>query len=117
MYDKNEDVLMAHRHSIEKAIKAGVRVVMGTDAGTPFNNFDDGSTKELEKMTSLGLTSRDALLAATSNAAKVLRIDDHVGKIAPDFMADFIILNENPLANIKVLQYPKTVYKFGKLIN
>ncbi|XZO08145.1 amidohydrolase family protein [Weissella paramesenteroides] len=117
MYDKNEDVLIAHRHSIAKAIKAGVRVVMGTDAGTPFNNFDDGSTKELEKMTSLGLTSGDALLAATSSAAKALRIDDHVGKIAPGFMADFIVLDENPLANIKVLQYPKTVYKFGKLNN
>ena len=68
-------------------------------------------------MTSLGLTSGDALLAATSSAAKALRIDDHVGKIAPGFMADFIVLDENPLANIKVLQYPKTVYKFGKLIN
>lgn len=117
MYDKNEDVLLAHRQSIAKAIEAGVEIVMGTDAGTPFNNFSDGSTKELEKMTALGLTPQDAILAATRNAAKVLRIDDHVGEIAPDFMADFIVLNEDPLANIKALQGPKSVYKSGKLIN
>ncbi|APS41506.1 Aryldialkylphosphatase related protein [Weissella jogaejeotgali] len=117
MYDKNEDVLLAHRQSIAKAIEAGVEIVMGTDGGTPFNNFSDGSTKELEKMTALGLTPQDAILAATSNAAKVLRIDDHVGKIAPEFMADFIVLNEDPLENIKALQGPKSVYKSGKLTN
>lgn len=117
MYQKNKAVIASHQQSIARAISAGVRLVMGTDAGTPFNDFRHGSTQELAYMVAAGQTPAEALLSATQNAAELLRVADKVGSITVGKQADFIIVTANPLTDITVLTGQKTVYRKGQAVN
>lgn len=113
MVQKSLDIEKAHFESIGKAAKAGIKLAMGTDSGTAMNNFDTHSTFEMELMTRTGATNLQTLQAATINAAKLLKIDNQVGSIEDGKLADFIILDHNPLEDIKALQEQKIVYKKG----
>ena len=117
MYQKNKAAIASHQQSIARAILAGVRLVMGTDAGTPFNDFRHGSTQELAYMVAAGQTPAEALLSATQNAAELLRVADKVGSITVGKQADFIIVTANPLTDITVLTGQKTVYRKGQAVN
>jgi imidazolonepropionase-like amidohydrolase len=116
MLAKNAAVTAAHFQSIQRAIKAGIRLVMGTDAGTPFNDFRTGSTQELICMVQAGQTPAQALMSATHYAAELLRVSAKVGRVAPGKLADFIIVDQNPLDDIAVLTGPKAVYKRGQSV-
>lgn len=116
MVKKSQDVAAAHIVSIGKAAKAGIKLVLGTDAGTPFNDFENGAAFELELMVNAGVTPLQALQAASVNAADLLRISDHAGSIETGKLADFLILENDPLADIKAVQEDKIVYKKGKKV-
>jgi len=95
------------------AIPAGVKLSFGTDAGTPFNKFSD-IPKELELLTDVGATNAEALLSATKNSSHLLGIDDDYGSIQEGKVADFLVLDADPLADVKaVQQLDKSVYKKG----
>jgi len=116
MVRKSLELSEAHSQSIGNAAKAGVPLAMGTDSGTAFNNFDKNSSIELELMVNAGVTNLQALQAATINAASLLQIENQAGTIEVDKLADFIVLDENPLENIKALQSEKAVYKKGRQV-
>ncbi len=113
MVKKSLEIEAAHFESIGKAAKAGVKLALGTDSGTAMNNFDTHSTFEMELMTRTGATNLQTLQAATINAAELLNISEDTGSIEEGKLADFIVLDHNPLEDIKVLQGEKTVYKKG----
>lgn len=113
MVQKSLELSEAHSQSIGKAAQAGVPIAMGTDSGTAFNNFDQNSSIELELMVNAGVTNLQVLQAATINAAKLLQIDQKAGTIEVGKLADFIVLDEDPLKDIKVMQKEKTVFKKG----
>lgn len=95
------------------AIPAGVKLSFGTDAGTPFNRFSD-IPKELELLTDVGATNEEALLSATQNSSHLLGIDDKYGSLEVGKIADFLVLDEDPIADIKAVQQTdKAVYKKG----
>lgn len=83
---------------------AGVMLAMGTDTG-PFGRFQGYfELMELELMVRAGLTPRQALAAATRDAARCMRIDGEVGTLEPGKWADFLVLDASPLddlANIR----------------
>ncbi|AYU55871.1 metal-dependent hydrolase family protein [Staphylococcus debuckii] len=116
MVEKSISIEKAHFESIGKAAKAGVKLAMGTDSGTAMNNFNENSSFELELMVRAGATPLQAVQSATKNAAELLKIDDMVGSIEENKLADFIVIEENPLEDITTLQKEKEVYKKGKLI-
>lgn len=116
MVRKSLELSEAHSQSIGNAAQAGVPLAMGTDSGTAFNNFDQNSSIEMELMVNAGVTNLQALQAATINAANLLQIEKQTGTIEADKLADFIILDDNPLENIKALQAKKSVYKKGKKV-
>jgi len=89
--------------SCAKAYKAGVSVVLGTDAGTPFNRHGDNAYELLELLAS-GLSAHEAIVAATGDAARALKIGDVTGTIETGKQADLLILKQNPLQNIAMLQ-------------
>ncbi len=64
-------------------------------------------------MVNAGVTNLQVLQAATINAAKLLQIDQKAGTIEVGKLADFIVLDEDPLKDIKVMQKEKTVFKKG----
>lgn len=103
--------------SFIKAFKAGVQVVMGSDAGMPFV-YHGGNAMELEAMVEAGLTADEAIQSTTSKAASVLNLPTKgLLKVGND--ADLIIVNENPLVDISVLRKPEVflvVMKEGDII-
>ncbi len=84
-----------------KACKeAGVPIVAGTDAGTSGVVPGFALHDELALLVKAGLTNEEALASATLLPAQWLGIDKIVGTIEPDKLADFVLLEENPLDNI-----------------
>jgi len=105
----------AHIKSFENAVKAGIKIVMGTDAGTPFN-FHKNSWYEFKLMSEHGFTPFEALQAGTIRAAEMLKMDDQYGSIAVGKKADLVVVAENPLENIETLSKVLAVYKHGKKV-
>lgn len=88
--------------TFRRASQAGVRLVLGTDAGTPYNRHGDNAN-ELEMMVKLGLTPADALMAGTRNSAELLDRADRIGSIEPDKLADMVLVDGDVLADITQL--------------
>ena len=106
----------AHYAGLEKAYKAGVKIVCGTDTGTPFNCHGDGA-EELEMYTKLCMSPMEAIKTATSMAAQALRQPD-IGVLAAGKTADVLVVKGDVLANIALLQNTAdlTIIHNGKLV-
>lgn len=115
-YKKAKDMLEIHKNSFQAAYKAGVKIAMGTDAGTPYNGHDM-AWYELKMMVDYGMSPMESIITATKNAADLLDIDDNYGSLEVDKYADFLVLNENPLENIEAFKDIYSVYKKGELVN
>ena len=99
---------IAHAHD------RGVAITLGTDAGTPFNDFSM-TPVELQLMVKIGFSDYDALMTSCQNSAKLLKIDNEYGTLEPDKYADFLVLDNNPLESVKAVQQEdKAVYKKGQ---
>ncbi|CAD2076148.1 metal-dependent hydrolase family protein [Phocicoccus pinnipedialis] len=97
---KSKEVLQDHIDSFKKAYKAGVKIAMGTDAGV----FKHGTNlRELELMVQHGMTPMDAIVASTKVAAECMQLDN-VGQIKEGYLADFILVDKNPLEDIAILK-------------
>lgn len=93
--------LVVAQRNLKKAADAGVTVVMGTDAG-PFPERFQGHFEHLEitMMVEAGLSPAQVLRSATADAARVLGMKD-AGRLAPGAWADFVVLERNPLEDIR----------------
>jgi imidazolonepropionase-like amidohydrolase len=100
---KTEGIAGTHFDSAKKAYRARLPIAMGTDAGTPFNMHGE-NMKELELMHGLGMTTMEAIVAATSRAALMLGIEGEVGAMEAGKLADLIVVEGDPLRDIRVLQ-------------
>lgn len=99
----------------EIAVKKGVKMAAGTDAGTPFNPPTKYSL-ELSLYIKHGMTPMDALVCATRNSAQLLRIDDFVGTLENGKLADLILIDGNPLEDIWDLKKICHTYRSGELV-
>ena len=103
--------------SLERAKKAGVKVCLGTDAG--FWMYHGENALELEEFVRAGYTPMEAIKAATILGAENLDIANITGSISVGKYADLILVDGNPLEDIKILQKPNNivqVYKEGRPI-
>ena len=82
---------------------AGGRVTAGSDSGFIYGLYGFGYIRELELLQEAGFHPLEVVQAATLNGAQLLGIEDETGSIQIGKKADLIIVNENPLANFKVL--------------
>jgi imidazolonepropionase-like amidohydrolase len=102
-----------HEQSFRKALKAGVKIVFGTDmGGIPWT---ESIAQEFPRMVDLGMQPMDAIQSATSRAATMLEMDGKIGMITPGAFADIIAVNGDPLRDIKVLENVQFVMKDGKV--
>ena len=101
--DKAKSMTKRHAVSFKKALRDGIQIAMGTDAGTPFN-FHGENAQELERMVAFGMSPMQAILASTSAAARLIGIQDQVGTIEKGKLADLLLFKGNPLRRIDLLR-------------
>src|ERR1051326_7989150 len=94
-------------------IAAGARIVLGTDTGIqPGHTFGSGEHVEMARWVQLGLTPLQGITAATRRPAELLGLKD-MGTLAVGKRADFIVLDANPLENIRNTRKISSVYLDG----
>ena len=87
--------------SFQMALKAGVKMALGTDLGS----FGHGQNAlELEYLVEAGMTPMQAIVAGTKMGAICMGLGDQVGMIKPGMLADLLIVDGDPLADIRILQ-------------
>src|SRR6266516_1010801 len=102
-----------HGVSLQKAVKAGVKIVFGTDMGGIL--WTEPMAQEFPRMTEFGMSPMDTIRSATSRAAEMLDMGGQIGVIAPGAYADIIAVNVDPLRDIKMLGDVTFVMKDGKV--
>ncbi len=106
-----------HLQSIKNAVKAGVRILNGTDI--PPGDWNDGAIaaiRETEFMMDAGLNSLDALRASTIYPAKLCNVGDKIGLLKPGYCADLIATSQNPLKEIRAMRKIHFVVKDGEVV-
>ena len=107
---KNLETTEIQRQAFSKAVKAGVPIVYGTDAGV----FPHGlNARQFPIMVARGMTPMQAIESATHVAARFMGWSGEVGTIEADKMGDLIAVRGDPLADIKLLQSVEVVVKGG----
>lgn len=116
--EKAQSAIESQRATCRKAWQAGVRIAMGTDAGTPYNRHGENA-QELAAMVDVGMSPMEAIVASTLKGAQLLGLDDRLGTIESGKAADLLIVESDPLADISILRDPKRishVFKAGTLM-
>ena len=108
--DKERTVGRLQRENFRKAVKAGVKMAFGTDAGV-YPHGDNA--RQFFYMVKFGMTPAQAIRAATSSAADLIGRAQSVGTIEPGKFADIIAVNTDPLADVRALEHVDFVMKGG----
>ena len=103
----------AHEVSFKKALKAGVKIVFGTDmGGIPWT---EPIAQEFSRMVDFGMLPIDAIQSATWRAAVMLDMEGKIGVVAPGAYADIVAVSGDPLHDIKALESVQFVMKDGQV--
>jgi imidazolonepropionase-like amidohydrolase len=108
------DYIARNLEAARRAVKAGVKLGMGSDA--VYSMFGQ-NTRELEWFVKAGMTPAQAIAAATTTGASLLGKADTLGRLAPGFTADVIAIEGRPLENIRdVITGVRWVMKDGAIV-
>jgi len=111
--DFSRRIVARHKQSFQAAMKAGVKIVFGTDVGA----FPHGtSAREFHYMVDYGMSPIEAVRSATVRAAELLRMDGRIGVIKAGAFADLIAVEGDPLRDITTLERVKWVMKGGEVV-
>lgn len=110
---KNRETTDIQRQNFAKAVKAGVRIGFGTDAGI-YPHGDNA--KQFPYMVKYGMTPLDAIRAATTSAAASLGRSQELGSVSPGKFGDMIAIDGDPLADITRMMNVVGVIKEGELV-
>jgi imidazolonepropionase-like amidohydrolase len=110
MLDKEKLVTQSQREGFRKAVKAGVKIAFGTDAGVYPHGWN---ARQFKWMVKYGMTTMQAIQAATTNAADLIGLKNKIGSVSPGKYADLIAVEGNPLDDVSALENVKFVMKAG----
>jgi imidazolonepropionase-like amidohydrolase len=97
--------------------EGGVTIGAGTDAGVTGTHHGWATLRELELLVAGGLTPLEAIVAATGNAARAIKVDHDRGTIAPGKLADLILIEGQPHKNIREIERIKRVFLGGREVD
>ena len=110
---KNDDTTDAQRQGFARAVKAGVRLAFGTDAGVYPHGLN---ARQFKYMVRYGMTPMQAIQSATTVAAQMLGWSQSVGALSPGHWADMVAVQADPLADIAALEHIDHVMKGGEVV-
>ncbi len=110
---KERIVGQRQRDNFAKAVKAGVKMVFGSDAGV-YPHGDNG--KQFARMVKFGMTPMQAIQASTINAASLLKQQEVLGSVSEGKKADIVGVKGNPLDDISLLENVGLVVKDGQIV-
>ena len=116
--EKAEHAIESQRATCRNALGSGVRIAMGTDAGTPYNRHGENA-QELAALVSLGMSPMDAIRATTIRGAELLGLEDCLGTLEVGKTADIVVVEGDPLEDISVLCAPERiamVFQGGEIV-
>ena len=102
-------------HLIRTLRDAGVPILVGTDVGNPFVVPGSSVHRELELLVEAGLSPIEALRAGTRTPAGVFGLADSLGLVRPGYVADLVVLDEDPLSDIRATRSISAVVLRGRL--
>jgi imidazolonepropionase-like amidohydrolase len=121
LIDSMKREIEAASRGLSKAYKEGIMIMAGTDSGNGMCPYGEWHAREMELlMTHLGMSGMDALKAGTINAAFTLGLQDEIGTLEEGKLADILVVDGDPLANIAVLQDKKrlkVIMKDGAIVD
>ncbi|MBW3571681.1 MAG: amidohydrolase family protein [Gemmatimonadetes bacterium] len=100
--------------NLRRVHAAGIPVAMGTDAGNPLTLHGASVYREMEAMAAAGLSPMDVLVASTRNAAMAMGRDS-IGTLRPGMAADLVVLDADPLADVRNLRSVRLVARGGEV--
>jgi imidazolonepropionase-like amidohydrolase len=103
---KSAELADDHRRSLAAAMRAGIPIAMGTDAG--FYGYGH-SAMELRLMVEAGMTPMEAIVASTKTASECLGLENELGTIARGKLADLIVVDGDPLRDVGLLDCPERI--------
>ncbi len=101
------------RVAARQFIEAGARMGVGTDAASPLNFHTEAMWREIEALVESGMSPLEAISAATKTGAEILGLAAEVGTVEPGKLADLVVVDGNPLEDIRALGYVDWVVKGG----
>jgi imidazolonepropionase-like amidohydrolase len=107
--ERSQEHAWHQRQALQKAIKAGVKVCIGSDS-TPVGEI---GILEIEQFVLSGVSEMDALMAATRNCADLCGVLERLGTVEKGKLADLLVVADNPLENISNIRKVKMVFKDG----
>lgn len=116
MVESEKKLAAHHAEALRHAYEAGVKIACGTDMLPTIVPFHVAREVEL-MMKASGMSAMEGIQTATKNAAELLGVDAERGTLTKGKIADFVVLAEDPLADITALRRQKAVYQAGKCVH
>ena len=110
--DKEKEIGLKQRQTFQRAVRAGVKMLFGTDAGV-YPHGDNA--RQFAKMVQWGMTPLQAIQAATLNPSILYGRTD-IGRIAPGVFGDLVAVKGDPLQDVRLLEHVDAVVKGGTLV-
>jgi imidazolonepropionase-like amidohydrolase len=113
MLRKNEETTDAQREGFARAVRAGVRIAYGTDAGV-YPHGDNA--RQFPYMVRYGMTPMQAIQAATTSAAALMGQSENIGAVSSGHFADMIAVEGDPIVDISILSNVSHVMQGGRIV-
>jgi len=119
MLVKAEEGHLFRLNAVKNSIRCGVKIAMGTDAGTPYNYHGKNAYEMVVYVQEGLMTPAEAIISSTKHAAEACGLGEDIGTIEKGKLADLIVVDGDPLENIEILCDANriiTVFKEGLLV-